>query len=249
MKELIIVVAISFLCSCSSIYIPQTPNIPLHKEKGETNLNAGLNTNSFVINGSHSITDKYAIIGGVNISYGNVSEMSDIGDILYSGAAFSIFPSEKPFKHSVISVGGGLFKLLNKLSVWELYGGIDLGNATGLSNNNFKNQYGNIYFQSNIGISKSHFEVGGMLKLNVAYMDYQYPDYYDIVHQDQIPVFSIQTGGILRIGGDMIKFWFSPSLNFSKAFVDSNYEDMELDLNNGKFYTFGNISIGINCRF
>ncbi len=249
MKALTIFAVITFLCSCSSIYIPQAPNIPLHKEKGETNLNAGLNTNSFILSGSHSITDRYAIIGGVNVSYGNVSEMSDIGDIFYSGAAFSIIPSEKPFKHSVISVGGGSFKLLNEVGVLELYGGIDLGKARGLSNNNFKNQYGNIYLQSNIGFRKPHFELGGMVKLNGAYMHYQYPDNYDIIQINDIPVFSIQWGGILRTGGEKIKFWVSPSFNYSHAFVNNNYKEMELDLNNGKFYTFGNISIGISYRF
>jgi hypothetical protein len=29
----------------------------------------------------------------------------------------------------------------------------------------------------------SHFEIGGMLKINGVYMECQYPDYYDIGHQ------------------------------------------------------------------
>lgn len=247
MKALIIVVAMAFLCSCSSIYIPQTPNIPLHKEKGETNLNAGLNTNSFVFNGSHSITDKYAIIGGVNISYGNMTDYNDLGDLLHSGGDLTIFDGGI-FKHYNSDIGLGKYKSFSEHGIFELYFGGGYGKAFTFDRS-YINNYGNLYLQSNIGISKSHFEVGGMLKLNGAYMDYQYPDYYDILHQDQIPVFSIQTGGILRVGGEMIKFWFSPSLNFSNAFVDSNYEDMGLDLNNGKFYTFGNITIGISCRF
>lgn len=247
MKALIIIVTIAFLCSCSSIYIPQTPNIPLHKEKGETNLNAGLNTNSFAFNGSHSITDKYAIMGGVNISYGNISDFNDLGDLLHSGGELTIFDGGI-FKHYNSVIGLGRYKSFSEHGIFELYGGGGYGKAS-TSDKNYINNYGYVYLQSNIGIRKSHFELGGMIKLNGAYMDYQYPDYYDVIHEDSFPVFSLQWGGILRTGGERFKFWFSPSFNYSHAFVNSSYEDMELDLNNGKFYTFGNISIGINFRF
>jgi len=247
MIALIAILLVASFYSCSSVYIPQTPNIPLHKEKGESTLNAGLNTNSFILNGSYALTGKYAILGGINISYGNVSDLNDFGDLLHSGGELSVFDGGM-FKHYNLDIGFGRFINFSEHGSFELYAGGEYGQAS-TSNKSIINNYGNIYLQSNIGFRKPHFELGGMVKINGAYMNYRYPDFYDMIQEERFPVFSVQWGGILRVGGENVKFWFSPSLNFSHALVSEGYEAMELDLNNGHFYTVGNLSLGMSFRF
>ncbi len=240
---------LAFFCSCASMYIPQTPNIPLHKEKGEVNLNIGANTNSFIFSGSYSFSDKYALMGAANVSYGNIWEQyPDLGALLSPGAEM-IIPFGGIFAHYNLNMGLGMYKPFSKRRVFELYTGGEYGKAVTGRNNSYVNNYGSIYFQANIGRRTRRFEVGGMMKISGSYMHYQHPEGANMTRTDEFPVFSVQTGCVLKTGGEKFKFWFSPSINNSYAFVKGNYEDMELQLNLGKFYTFLNFSIGLTYRF
>ncbi len=241
---------LAFFCSCASMYIPQTPNIPLHKEKGEVNLNIGANTNSLIFSGSYSFSDKYALMGAANVSYGNIWEQyPDLGALLSPGAEM-IIPFGGIFAHYNLNMGLGKYKTFSKRGILEFYAGGEYGNAFAGAYKDHINNYGSIYFQSNIGKrSTTHLEAGGMIKISGTYMHYQYPEGANMTRTDEFPVLSVQMGGVLKKGGEKLKFWFSPSVNFSHAFVKVNYEDMELDLNFGKFYTFLNFSIGLTYRF
>lgn len=219
---IIIIISVFIFWGCTTIYIPSTLNVPLHTQKGQTIINTGASTNSFIFNGSHSITDEYAIAGSVNVSYGNMFEFTDIADLFYAGE-LSLGLSGS-YNHWNSEVAFGKYKRLSSRNILELYGGLGYGNAKSSENN--KNQYGNIFFQTNIGFRRRHLEFGGAFRLSGIYMDYRFIDDYRNVKNMGIPAFCFQYGLMLRTGGESLKFWFSPSMNLGYAFTGQKYSEL-----------------------
>jgi hypothetical protein len=236
--------------SCTSIYIPTTPNIPLCTETEEAKISLGLNTNSAVLNGSYAVTDKYAILGAYNISYGNFSDIDDLGVLFGSGEFPIIGDPTKPFKHWILDVGFGRYYQISSTGVFEVYSGVGYGISKDLwSDLQTENRYGQIYIQSNIGLKKAHFELGGVFKLSGAYFNYQYQDNNHNVMYSNIPVLSIQYGGILRVGGEKVNFWFSPSLNYCHSFIHKPNDELGVGFLDNHYYTTGNLTFGISYSF
>jgi hypothetical protein len=253
MKFLIFSLFLAVLLSgCSSMNIPSTPNIPLHTSKGEASVSVGINTNSFVANGSYAVTEKYAVSGNFHLSYGNIFGFNDLGDVLDPGGE-SLMPIFHGgyYDHWRIDAAFGRYIPFSRKSVFEIYGGGAYGHAQ--EGKYERNQYGEISAQANIGLKKERFEVGGFLKLSGGYMDYQYTDNYADDGNKHIrlglPIVSIHYGGILRVGGEKWKFWVSPSLNFSHAFTKKDKKELGLGFKSGHFNTIGNLTIGVNYRF
>lgn len=239
-------VILLFLTGCSSIYIPSTPNIPLISKESETDLNIGANTNSILVNGSYAISDNLAAIGEFAVSYGNFSNISDLGDIMPSDDILFAF-NGGGYNNWNTELGIGKFISLSHYSIFEFYSGLGYGNSNAY--NHEKNNYGLIFLQSNIGMKRKKIEIGGSLKISGAYFNYQYERKPNLYEDIDIPICSIQLGGILRTGSDNLKFWFSPSSNGSFLLKSQDYTEIGGGFNDGKFYTAINISIGINLSF
>jgi hypothetical protein len=74
------------------------------------------------------LTDKYAIIGGVNISYRNMTDYNDLGDFLHSGGELTVFDAGV-FKYYNSDIGIGKYKSLSEYGIFELYFGGGYGKA------------------------------------------------------------------------------------------------------------------------
>jgi len=112
LKTLILLLICVTLTGCGAVYyVPNTQNVPVMKEKGQTNLSIGLNasesTNGFELQGAYGLTDKFAL--QLNTDWVNSSESDSNG----SG--------------HLIELGAGYYKNLSKYFVFETYGLLGFG--------------------------------------------------------------------------------------------------------------------------
>ena len=112
MKNLILLLICATLNGCGAVYyVPNTQNVPVMKEKGQTNLSIGLNSSEsvdgFEFQGAYGLTDKIALqLNGDWVSSSD-GESSGAGHI--------------------IELGAGYYKNLSKNFVFETYGLIGFG--------------------------------------------------------------------------------------------------------------------------
>ena len=112
MKNIITLLVCVALTGCSPVYyVPNTQNVPVIKEKSQTNLFIGLNssesTNGFEFQGAYGLTDKIAI--QLNTDWVKSNEDSSSG----SG--------------HIVEVGSGYYKNISKHFVFETYGLLGFG--------------------------------------------------------------------------------------------------------------------------
>jgi len=112
MKNLVILlIGIAFVGCGPVYYVPNTQNIPVMKEKGQTNLSFGINssesTDGFELQGAYGLTDKMAL--QLNSDWVSSSDESSSG----SG--------------HLIELGVGYYKNLSKHFVFETYGLVGFG--------------------------------------------------------------------------------------------------------------------------
>lgn len=112
MKNIIILSICATLTGCGPVYyVPNTQNVPVIKEKGQTNLSFGINssesTDGFEFQGAYGLTDKIAL--QLNADRVKSSEGTSNG----SG--------------HLIELGAGYYKNLSKHFVFETYGLVGFG--------------------------------------------------------------------------------------------------------------------------
>lgn len=251
MNKLTLLILTIILSSCSTMYIPSAPNIPLLSKEHESNISLGTGTNSVSLSGAHAVNSKYAVILNSAVSYGNFTSFNDLGDLYYNGGDEYLFEGGY-FQHYIVETGFGRYFSFND-GILELYSGTGYGHA---KSGSYRNDYGSVFVQMNNGFKWANFEVGTSLKLVGSYMNYEYPyseaSFPVIVRNEYIPVASLQLGGIIRTGGDHIKFFISPGVHFSKAYTTTEKQDLGIGFsgpNGNTFYTLLNFSMGLNFRF
>lgn len=112
MKNLILLLICATVIGCGPVYyVPNTQNVPVMKNKGQTNLSIGLNTSEstdgFEFQGAYGLTDKFAI--QLNTDWVNSSDETSNG----SG--------------HLVEFGTGYYKNLSEHFVFETYGLLGFG--------------------------------------------------------------------------------------------------------------------------
>ena len=103
---------ILLVSSCSSVYMPNTPNTPMLTKKGE--LYSG---GHITLKGNASFTSAYAV--------------SDHVGIILNGAFMNQNKNKKDFRHHLLEAGGGYFTTFGNKNnrVLEIYGGLGRGSS------------------------------------------------------------------------------------------------------------------------
>ncbi|MBK0402757.1 hypothetical protein I5M27_07150 [Adhaeribacter sp. BT258] len=108
-----LVPAIALLASsCSSVYMPNTPNTPMLSAKGELYSGGHIN-----LKGNASFTSAYAV--------------SDHIGIMANGSFMNQNRDKKAFRHNILEAGGGYFTTFGEKNnrVLEIYGGLGRGSS------------------------------------------------------------------------------------------------------------------------
>jgi len=146
MKNLILLLICSTLTGCGAIYyVPNTQNVPVMKERGQTNLSIGLNasesTDGFELQGAYGLTDKIAL--QLNTDWVSSSESDSNG----SG--------------HLIELGAGYYKNLSRSFVFETYGLMGFGSLKYENNYNspqeIKANFFRIGLQPSISFTSKYF--------------------------------------------------------------------------------------------
>lgn len=150
LKTLLILLVGIGIASCNpKFYSPNTQNVPLISEKGETNLTLSGNGNQVEFQGAYGLTENIAIKANAGFFIPNDLNNGNGG----SG--------------NFVEVGGGYFKPLDNNFVFETYGIVGFGsfeNHLPSTTNNYPQTEGNISanifrigIQPNFGYKSKYF--------------------------------------------------------------------------------------------
>jgi len=216
-------------CSCSHVYYsPNSANVPLFKEKGETRINGyytlGNNGIDDIKGGeiqlAHAVSDKIGII--LNTAFLGASEGSDY---------------QKDEGHgSLIEVGAGYFKPVEKNSVFETYGGLGFGSVTNKYSTagSSKVNFNKFFIQPSFGYSVAHFDIGLVSKFSFMKMSVSETNFIDEndpyktfdMADIQANPFSVlwEPSVFLRVGFKTVKaqFQYTPSVNLTNKTLLQN---------------------------
>ena len=109
LAALILILTVS---SCSSVYMPNTPNTPMLSAKGE------LNTGGHItLKGNASFNSAYAV--------------SNHFGVIVNGAMMNSNRTKKDFRHNLLEAGGGYFTTFGKdrSRILEIYTGLGRGSS------------------------------------------------------------------------------------------------------------------------
>lgn len=146
MKNIILLLICATLTGCGAVYyVPNTQNVPVMKEKGQTNLSIGLNSSEsvdgFEFQGAYGLTDKIAL--QLNGDWVSSSDYESNG----SG--------------HLIELGAGYFKNFSKYFVFETYGLMGFGGLKYEDNYNspqeIKANFFRIGLQPSISFTSKYF--------------------------------------------------------------------------------------------
>lgn len=271
-------VLIFLACSCSSLNIPSSTNIPILKEKGEKQIDVYASTNSFHFSGSYALSQKYALMLNSNISYKNFSKYYDTfsnseDPNLYSSIADNILLNIESdmgeFANKYIELAAGKYNIEHdNILTYEIFVGGGYGYAfhkdsSEIANQllNFNADYFTLFIQPNFGTRiNSALEFGTALRLCYSRYDYYYE--FDNTNANRIEWRQIylnnihfQPTGMLRIGRNKLKLILRLGFNFSLGF--ESLEDLETTRGTNKDMgdyakfntTFWHGSIGFHYNF
>jgi hypothetical protein len=169
MKNLVILlIGIAFVGCGPVYYVPNTQNVPVMKEKGQTNLSFGINssesTDGFEFQGAYGLTDKIAL-------QLNFDRVKSSGDSSYGSGNF-------------VEFGPGYYKNLSKHFVFETYGLLGFGSLKYEENYNepseIKANFIRVGLQPSISFSSKYFIAS--LSGRIANINYNSVsgNYYDV---------------------------------------------------------------------
>lgn len=142
--------------SCSSMYIPPTPSLPLLEDKGEGKTDMSISTNSLRLSTSYAITQKYALIVNGNLSYKNFCNSYDLftpADYkIKSTGPYVLFERKYgEFTQQYVELGIGRYNIAKSKLIFEVFGGLRAYSTDNWSGYDYFVNYYSGFVQANIG--------------------------------------------------------------------------------------------------
>lgn len=159
---LILVNVFVFLTSCSTLYRPNTVNVPLFKEKNEFLVNAGASSNGANLQAAYAVTEHFAVMANGSFYNANITTPTGISRI----------------ENNFGEIGLGYFSNLGQDIIGEIYSGFGMGKAYNQNNfwielNSFNRvDFNKIFIQPSIGFVSNIFELAASIR-------WSYVDYYN----------------------------------------------------------------------
>lgn len=169
MKNIITLLIFVLASSCGPVYyVPNTQNVPVMKNEGQTNLSIGINssesTDGYDFQGAYALTDKIAV--QLNTDWVKASDESSKG----SG--------------HFVEFGAGYYKKLSQKFVFETYGLLGFGSLKYEDNydspQEISAKFTRIGLQPSISFSSKYFIAS--LSTRIAHLNYNgvSGNYYDV---------------------------------------------------------------------
>lgn len=260
-------IIVLFMFSCSSAYIPTMSNIPLHDNKGEAQLSAGVGMTSIHASGDYAITDKLALQFNGNVSFHNFSNSFDIftndkSDRRHDGF-LTLRPEFGEFSHRYGEFGIGRYNLLKSEWKLETFIGSGYGAAIEKAEDNFSETPENIimeddincyyflgFIQANIGRKKgrSNFEYGLGFRIDYTNINFDYKD-MSVNTNISFDNIGIEPVAFVRFGTAKLRFY--NKIGFTYLYCLDSLDEVYIDRGiRGEFnYTELHLSVGINYKF
>ncbi len=217
------------VCSCTHVYYsPNSSNVPLFKEKGESRINGYYSLGA-------TITDD---IKGAEIqaAYAVSNHFGVIFNTAFMGASDGSDNQKDAGNGSLIEAGAGYYKPLQGNYIFETYTGLGFGSvkneySTGGSS---KVSFDKFFLQPSIGYSGKIFDIGLASKFSLVKMMINHSTFmdesdpfktYDMEYIKANP-FSVlwEPSLFVRIGFETVKaqFQFTPSYNLNNKMLAQN---------------------------
>jgi len=189
MKRFLFLIIPLLMQACSTMYIPSSKSAPLLGKTGETQIEAGMSTNSVYLSGGYAFSEKYALTVHGNMSFRNFSKGYDYFNRdgepvsaplvpykpLIPPIDWFYFIESSAFKHRYLEGSVGRYNMTPS-SKWktELFTGAGYGyaveenffrTANSSETGVYKNKYWLGFVQGNIGKSRKILEHGFSLRL------------------------------------------------------------------------------------
>jgi len=178
MKIKLLFLSLILICasSCSYIYIPNAPNVPLISTKGEVQASVLTGTSRLDLQSAYGLTDKIALMA--NGSFSNHIRAVDSSSI---------------HKHNMGELACGYYTKVGRSGRLEVYGGFGYGETYNYDMGsysyygNLDGKYGKIFVQPNIGATSDIFD--GAMSLRVCYVNYFDFNYFSSAYKAQKSLF------------------------------------------------------------
>lgn len=203
-----------FLSSCSTVYIPNSQNIPLFQEKNQAAASVGLamgdQSTGLDLQAAYAVTDHIAVMG--NAYFGSVvedwvSSADTTGTIIAEGQNI-------PYRNFEFGVGY-FTKLGSSNGIFEVYGGWGIGgpqNTVDPIREFYRNNH--FFLQPNIGGRLGAVDLAFSTRLNYVL----WPEFSEVL---------VEPGLTLRFGWEKVKFQMQGVLSFP---LDGAYNEIVYDL-------------------
>lgn len=222
MKNLIILLIGLAFVGCGPVYyVPNTQNVPVIKEKGQTNLSFGINTSEstdgFEFQGAYGLTNKIAL----QLNFDRVKSTDDISN----GSG------------NFMEFGTGYYKNLSKHFVFETYGLLGFGHLKYEEDYNsieeIKANFFRVGLQPSISFSSKYFIAS--LSGRIANLNYNSVsgNYYDVDYlKTNNSHWLIEPALTVQAGSENVKLQlqFQLSENLTDPYFSQDYSLLSLGL-------------------
>jgi hypothetical protein len=222
MKNLVLLLIGIAFAGCGPVYyVPNTQNVPVMKEKGQTNLSFGINTSEstdgFEFQGAYGLTDKMAL----QLNFDRVKSSDDSS---YGSGNF-------------VEFGPGYYKNLSKHFVFETYGLLGFGSLKYEENYNepleIKANFIRLGLQPTISFSSKYFIAS--LSGRIANLNYNAVsgNYYDVEYlKTNNSHWLIEPALTVQAGSENVKLQlqFQLSENLSDPYFSQDYSLLSIGL-------------------
>jgi hypothetical protein len=230
MKNVAILLICVTFAGCGPVYyVPNTQNVPVMKEKGQTNLSLGINTSEstdgFEFQGAYGLTDKIAL----QLNFDRVKSTDDTS----KGSG------------NFVEFGPGYYKNLSKHFVFETYGLLGFGSLKYEENYNepqeIKANFFRVGVQPSISFTTKYFIAS--LSGRIANLNYNSVsgNYYDVEYlKANNSHWLIEPALTVQGGSENVKLQlqFQLSENLTDTYFSQDYSllslGLKVNLNPGK---------------
>jgi len=236
------------LSGCSSMYIPQMANAPLFEEKGETQVELSVSTNSAYASFGYACSDKYAVVLNGNMSFGNLTDYNDIFTHKDSSRAkYTDISVYGRYAHKYLEGAVGRYNLLQSDSYkLEAFVGAGYGIAEEKS---YRNRYGLAFAQVDFGQEVKKFEWGLSMRLASSLHNLDWTDDYGKSFDKKFSMVHLEPMAFCRVGGEHVSF--VPKIGVSLPITSPAFELVEGAIKDSDYYrtTVLHVSLGVRFKF